>query len=130
MIQMVLILVGLVGVVFLFTRIKRRKQEEEIVVIPDADCCGAHEVCESDSLLNSENISVYFDDEHLDGYKQFDAMAYNDEQIEEFREVLYTLKDSEVSIWLKSLMIRLVELPPVVREEALMIVEERRALVK
>lgn len=127
MIQMILILVILVGAMFFLTKIKKGKDEVEIGVLPDADCCGAHEVCENDSLLNSDNQIVYFEDEHLDIYKEKSPLEYNDDEIEEFREVLYTLKDEEVASWLKSLMLRLIELPSVVRDEALMIVEERRA---
>lgn len=131
MIQMVLILVILVVIVFIFTKTKNRKKaEEEIGVIPDADCCGAHEVCENDSLLNSDDQIIYFDDEHLDAYKDRKSEEYTDDEIDDFREVLYTLQDSEVAAWLKSLMIRIGEMPSVVREEALMIVEERRELAK
>ena len=130
MIQMIVILIVLVAAVWLLTKLKKRKgvEEEEIGVLPDADCCGAHEVCEVDSLLNSSNKIVYFDDEHLDVYKAKSPDEYNDDEIEEFREVLYTLNDNEVASWLKSLMLRVVELPVSIREEALMIVEERREL--
>lgn len=94
---------------------------------PD-DCCGAHEVCESDSLLRSNDQVEYYEDEELDVFKGTDAGQYNDDQIEQFREVLYTLQEREVAGWLKSLQIRGVQPPNIIREEALMIVAERRGI--
>ncbi|WP_068475653.1 hypothetical protein [Saccharicrinis aurantiacus] len=104
---------------------KKEKLEEEKVEIAD-DCCGAHEVCESDSLLTSSDNIEYFEDEELDRFKGTPSKSYSDEAIEEFRDVLYTLKEREVASWIKSMQLRLVELPDIIREEALMIVEERR----
>jgi len=95
--------------------------------LPD-DCCGAHEVCESDSLLRSNDKIEYYADEELDDFKGKEANQYNDSQIELFREVLYTLKEREVAGWLKSLQLREVPPPLIIREEALMIVADRRGL--
>lgn len=131
MIQMIIILLVLVVVVYVFAKTKKNNvEEDEVGVIPDADCCGAHDVCEKDSLLNADDQVIYFDDEHLDMFKEKESSEYNDDEIEEFREVLYTLRDEEVALWLKSLMLRLIDLPSVIRDEALMIVEERRMLSK
>jgi hypothetical protein len=93
---------------------------------PD-DCCGAHDVCESDSLLSASNTIEYYNDEELDSYKGTLPNGYTDQAIEEFRDVLYTLKENEVAGWMKSIQLRCIELPTIIREEALMIVEERRA---
>ncbi|MDB4334752.1 FeoB-associated Cys-rich membrane protein [bacterium] len=90
------------------------------------DCCGAHEVCESDSLLSASDELLYYQDEELDRYRGVEANAYDDDAIEEFRDVLYTLKDNEVASWLKSIQQRLINLPEIIKEEALMIVAERR----
>lgn len=105
---------------------KRDLEEENKVEIAD-DCCGAHEVCESDSLLTSNDNIEYFEDEDLDRFKGTPAGSYSDDAIEEFRDILYTLKEREVAAWVKSMQLRQVELPEIIREEALMIVEERRA---
>lgn len=132
--QLIWILVGLVVLVFVLTKLgkfrkKKTEEEEEGGVIPDADCCGAHEVCEQDSLLSSSAEIVYYDDEHLDGYAKRPLESYSDSEIEEFREVLYTLNDKEVASWLKSLLVRAIELPAPLRDEALLIVEERRSQI-
>ena len=91
-----------------------------------ADCCGAHDVCETESLLSSSAEILYYEDEELDRFKDVGQSGFSDESIEEFREVLYSLKENEVSAWLKSLQLRSVTIPNIVKEEALMIVSERR----
>lgn len=133
MVQLILILVSLIAIVFIVSKLTKRKKKEEDEggeVIPDADCCGAHEVCEQDSLLSSSAEIVYYDDEHLDRFAKKPFNEYSDAEIEEFREVLYTLKEKEVASWLKSLLVRAIELPVPLRDEALLIVEERRALAQ
>jgi hypothetical protein len=91
-----------------------------------SDCCGAHEVCESESLLNSSAEVLYYDDEELDRFIDAGQNSFSDDYIEEFREVLYSLKEYEVAAWLKSLQLRRVTIPDIIKEEALMIVAERR----
>lgn len=90
-------------------------------------CCGMHEVCEKDSLLSESPEIIYFADEELDAYKGREAFDYKSEEIAEFEDVLLTLKESEVSEWLKSLQLRGIVPPQSIMDEALMIVSERRA---
>jgi len=124
---MVYILLLIAGALFIAWFVSRSKGGKKDVVneVPD-DCCGAHEVCESDSLLSSNDKIEYYNDEELDRYKGTTAHKYSDEAIEEFRDVLYTLKEREVAGWMKSIQLRQIQLPDIIREEALMIVEERR----
>ncbi len=90
-------------------------------------CCGQHELCERDSLLAAVSKKIdYYDDEELDVYCGFTPEAYSDSAIEEFREVLYTLREEEVAGWLRSLQLRNINLPEMLKDEALLIVEERR----
>lgn len=63
----------------------------------------------------------------LDVYAQRDPQSYTEEEISQFQDVLYTMKEFDVAGWLKSLQLRQIELPDVVKEEALMIVSERRS---
>ena len=90
-------------------------------------CCGMHEVCEKDSLLSESPEIIYFADEELDAYKGREAFDHKSEEIAEFEDVLLTLKESEVSEWLKSLQLRGIVPPQSIMDEALMIVSERRA---
>lgn len=84
-------------------------------------------VCEKESLLSTKVKPDYYDDEELDVYAQRDPQSYTEEEISQFQDVLYTMKEFDVAGWLKSLQLRQIELPDVVKEEALMIVSERRS---
>ncbi len=92
----------------------------------NVECCGAHEVCEAETLLAMRTDIVYYSDEELDAYRGTPPDGYSDAAIEEFRDVLLTLQMHEVTGWLKSLQLRGIEVPYPVRDEALMIVEEFR----
>ena len=59
-------------------------------------CCGAHEVCENESLLASNTKIIYFADEELDEFKDRDAESYTSEEIEMFEEVFFTLRENEL----------------------------------
>lgn len=92
-----------------------------------SECCGAHEVCERDSLLAAVSKRIeYYDDEELDAYRGTPAEAYSDTAVDEFREVLYTLREDEVAGWVRSLQLRGIFLPEDIRDEAFLIVGERR----
>lgn len=99
------------------------QEEEEQFQIPNS-CCGAHEVCEFEEMLQNPNEIIYFEDEELDRFKGMSANGYNDTQIDEFRDVLYTLKEDEIKIWLLSIERRQIQLPSILRQEALMMVAE------
>lgn len=98
---------------------------EEEYERPDG-CCGAHEVCENESLLATNAKIVYFDDEELDAFKDREPESYTDEEISQFDEVFMTLRENELVDWLKSLQLRHVPLPECIKEQALMIISERR----
>lgn len=94
--------------------------------VPPVTCCGAHEVCEAETLLALSDKVIYYDDEELDRFRGVGPDDYDDAQIDEFREVLLTLQTHEVAGWLRSLALRKVEPPTEIREEALMVVAEFR----
>jgi hypothetical protein len=121
----------LVGILYnrrLRRRIERGElQAEPEVVTPDAECCGQHEVCEKESLLAAVSKSVeYYDDEELDRFRGRPSDGYTDDEVEEFREVLYTCKEEEVAGWSRSLQLRGIELPDELKDELFLIVGERR----
>ena len=99
--------------------------KEEEYERPDG-CCGAHEVCENESLLATNAKIIYFEDEELDAFKDRDPESYTDEEISQFDEVFMTLRENELVDWLKSLQLRHVPLPECIKEQALMIISERR----
>lgn len=114
-------------------RLHRQLERGEISELPtlkqveDMECCGQHEVCERDSLLAALSKEIeYFDDEELDRFQGTPSDAYTDEQTEEFRNILYTMRETEVAAWVRSLQLRSVELPDQLKPEVLLIIGERR----
>ena len=89
-----------------------------------SECCGAHAVCEKDGLLDSKHEIEYYDDEELDLFAGRQGDSYDEEEIRQFCDVFYTLKEYDVAGWLKSLRSRNIELPENLREEAFLIVRE------
>jgi len=104
---------------------ENKDQANEEYERPDG-CCGAHEVCENESLLATNAKIIYFDDEELDAFKDRDPQSYTDEEISQFDEVFMTLRENELVDWLKSLQLRHVPLPECIKDQALMIISERR----
>ena len=127
---LIIILIGFGALLMLVTFLNRKKKQEEVEINiqMDEECCGAHEVCDRDSLLNPDCEIIYYDDEELDTMKKTDPSDYNEEQIKKISEVFYTLKESDVAGWLRSLQLRAIELPAELKEEALLIVRERRTV--
>ena len=97
------------------------------VVAVDSECCGQHEVCEKESLLAAVSKEVeYYNDEELDRFRNIIPDNYTTDDIEEFREILYTMKDDEVAGWARSLQLRSIPLPEAIKDEVFLIIGERR----
>lgn len=97
------------------------------VQIVDAECCGQHEVCEKDSLLAAVSKKIeYYDDEELDKYIGISPDAYTQEQEDDFRDVFYTMQDTDVAGWVRSLQLRGIALPDNIKDEVFLIIGERR----
>lgn len=119
MIYIILALTGLLVIVALFTFLnKKRNNQAEAISAPPPDCCGAHAVCEK-GLKKADAHIDYFEDEELDAYRGVPADGYDDNQIDLFRDVLYTLRPEEVEDWLISLEKREINLPEILRQEAM-----------
>ena len=90
-------------------------------------CCGQHEICEKESLLAAVSKQIeYYDDEELDRFKGQRSDKYSEEEVEEFREIMYSMKEDEVAGWCRSLQLRNIELPDELKDELFLIVGERR----
>jgi len=132
-----LIVLGIVAFVAGYIRDKRLKAKlakGEITELPsikqveDMECCGQHETCEKESLLAAVSKEIeYYNDEELDRFRGVKSDEYLPEEIEEFRDVMYTMKEEEVAGWVRSLQLRAVELPDEMKDEVFMVVGERRS---
>jgi hypothetical protein len=123
-----LAVLGIIAAIANWWHNRRLPEGEEPVVNPaDIECCGQHEVCEKESLLAAVSKQVeYYDDEELDRFRGRDGSEYTDEEAEEFRNVLYTMRSEEVAGWVRSLQLRQINLPDEVKDEVFLIVGERR----
>lgn len=139
--NIILIAIGIVTIVLIVVLVRARKNDEaetdpetgepvkrqaDRTHVPPTTCCGAHEVCEAETLLALSDEIYYYDDEELDRFRGTAPDEYDDTAIDEFRDVLLTLQTHEVAGWLRSLALRKVEPPTAIRDEALMIVSEFR----
>ena len=96
--------------------------EAESLAEEEEECCGEHEVCEKGKIKRALRTDIeYFDDEELDRFRGTAPDEYDDEAVEEFREVLYTMDPREVDDWLKSLELREVALPDALKDEVFML---------
>jgi len=109
-------------------RKKARKASSERPTAPQRPegCCGEHLVCEKETLLQTNAAIEYYDDEELDALAGIDPSDYTPQQQEAIRQVFNTLRESDVPGWCRSLLLRNIALPADIREEALLIVRERR----
>ena len=96
-------------------------KDEIVEPVQDAcsdDCCGTHDVCPSEMMLKHMNDPIeYYDDEELDAFKGRDSSDYSDDELEQWRDVLYTLKHDELLAWERSIKKRGIQLPDVIKEE-------------
>ena len=93
--------------------------------IPAGECCGKHAVCEKQKLAEARMRSAqYFDDEDLDRFKGRRSDKYTDQEVEEFRYVLYTMQQNEVRDWMECLQAREIEIPDELKEECYSMMNE------
>ena len=116
------VVLALIGVLaYIFGRKENTSNlPKEETVADDGECCGAHAVCERDSLLTKTTKIEYYDDEELDALAGITPDDYTESQIKQLED------EKDVAGWLRSLQTRNIQLPEELREEALLIVSERR----
>ena len=102
--------------------------EDPIQVGADCSTCtGENSKCEQECMLEAAVKEIeYFDDEELDAFRGRPSDAYTDEEAETFRQILYTMRPEEVAAWNRSLVLRGVELPNQVKDEAMMLMNDER----
>lgn len=131
-----IVLLGIIAFVAGYIREKKLKKQlakGEITELPsikqieDMECCGQHETCEKDSLLAAVSREIeYYNDEELDRFRGVANDEYLPEEIEEFRDIMYTMREEEVAGWVRSLQLRAINVPDELKDEIFMIIGERR----
>jgi hypothetical protein len=133
------VLLGIVILIIFEIRARREKNNTELLNeaeqatdvateqrSEDDGCCGEHLVCERETLLQTNAKVEYYDDEELDTLIGVPAEEYTKEQYQMIRDVFDTLQAKDVPGWVRSIQLRNIQLPLDIREEALLIVVERR----
>ena len=124
----IIVFAALVFAVIRFSKKKPATTEPEPQEEPRqvaSDCCGAHEICEFDASAFDEEQIIYFDDEELDVLRNVREDQLSGEQIDDLREVLYTLRTNEINKWLTSLSRRHIHLPTILQQEARQLMAEK-----
>jgi len=87
--------------------------------------CALRSVCPSEEMLRNERAAenVYYEDEELDAFAGRAADSYTPEEVEQWRDILYTLRPEEVVPWTHSLHRRGIAIPTALRDELLSLVK-------
>ena len=92
---------------------------------PTCDTCnGEDSRCEQECMMEAATKPIeYYDDEGLDRFALRPSDSYTDEEAEEFREVLYTMKPDDVKGWNRRLILRGINVPNQIKDELTLMVE-------
>ncbi len=113
-------------------RLQKQLRRGEIAEMPHIrkrpdGCCGQHAVCEKEELLKAAGKPVeYFDDEELDRFADRPSNEYAPDEVEQFEEVLTTMRPQEIPAWLSSLQLRRVNVPDDLKDEVMLLMEQSR----
>lgn len=118
-----LLTLAIVAIVAMYFSKSDNNNSETPLSLPDEECCGAHDVCEVNLKKLSKEV-IYFEDEDLDTFSHKAENTYNAEEIDQFREILYTLKKMEIKDWMHSLELREITMPDVLKPEVRMLLSE------
>lgn len=119
-----LVVLGVISAILGF--ISHRKGEEAPIIegVSCNTCNGENSKCEQECMMEAATKEVeYYDDEELDAFKGRPSNEYSDEEVEQFSEVLYTMKPEEVAGWNRSLILRGINLPDQLKDEVIAFLE-------
>lgn len=133
-----LVLLIVLGVLFGRTiyirarRLDRSVKDKNFLVLKkpkgcDMGQCGMSCFCDDEALMHAVKMEPeYFDDKELDTYKGVAANGYNERQINKFSEVLMMLRPEKTAGWLRSLDLRDIALPEPLKDETLIMMEDKK----
>ena len=120
-----IILLGIVVALVSKLRQKHDIEEPPIKVVATCSTCdGTNDKCEQDCMMEAAVKDIeYYDDEELDLFRGRPSDSYGDAEVEQFSEVLYTMRQDEVAGWCRSLTLRGINLPDQLKDEVFMLAE-------
>lgn len=122
MLYLIIALFALGIITALFSMFSHRKEAETPIIEGTScnTCNGTNTKCEQECMMEAATKEIeYYDDEELDLFRDRPSDSYTDEEIEQFSEVLYTMKPSEVADWNRSLILRGINLPDPLKDEVI-----------
>ncbi len=115
------------GLLAAMTNMASRHEEEPPIRQADtcATCDGNNSRCEQECMMEASVKPIeYFDDEELDVFKGRPSDKYTDDEVEQFAEVLYTMRPEEVAAWNRSLILRNINVPDPIKDELLLMIDD------
>lgn len=121
----ILILLGVVtGIMALVMHRKDRPEPPVVEQATCATCNGDNDKCEQECMMEAATQPIeYFEDEELDAFRGRSSDAYDDDETQQFADVLYTMRKDEVAAWCRSLTLRGINLPNALKDEVVMMIE-------
>lgn len=121
-----LIVLGIISAIFGIIAHKKGDEQPIQEGVSCNTCNGENTKCEQECLMEAATKDIeYFDDEELDAYKGRSADSYNEQEVEQFSEVLYTMRPEEVPDWNRSLILRGINLPNQLKDEVIAFLNEQ-----
>ncbi len=121
MLYLIIILVALGLITALFTLFSRSADDTETPIVVQESCntCnGENNKCEQECMMEAAIKDIeYYDDEELDVFRGRESDTYTEQDVEQFSEVLYTMRHDEVKGWTRSLTLRGINLPNQLKDE-------------
>lgn len=123
-----IISLAVLGVVCILAEVlskhKNENEEKIISTLPTcATCTGEDERCEQVCMMEALLKDIeYYDDEELDAFKGRQSDNYTNNEVEQFAEVLHTMRQDDVKGWNRSLILRGINLPDQLKDEVIMII--------
>ena len=89
-----------------------------------ATCNGEDTRCEQECMMEAATREVeYYDDEELDRFKGRPSDCFTDDEAELFREVLFSMPQSDAKGWNRSLILRGINVPDQIKDELLLMID-------
>ena len=98
---------------------------DAIVTRTTCDTCNGEDTrCEQECMMEAATREVeYYDDEELDRFKGRPSDCYTDDEAELFREVLFSMPQSDAKGWNRSLILRGINVPDQIKDELLLMID-------
>ena len=121
-----LVALGIISAILGVLSHKKGEDEEPLKEGVSCNTCnGENTKCEQECMMEAATKDVeYYDDEELDAFKGRASNCYSDEEVEQFSDVLYTMKPEEVAGWSRSLILRGINLPDQLKDEVINFLSE------